>query len=98
MNLTVRSVDRFLKDARSVVDTTGEFLRAIPETTSEKARELRRQVAADLEVARKTCVKLEKLTHDKAVAIDREVHKRPYPFIGAALGIGLLLGLLACRR
>ena len=98
MNTTLKPVDRFLKDARSVVQNTGELLRAIPEDAGRKARELRRHVSTELEDARKTCVKLQKQTHKQAVAIDREIHKRPYPYLGLALVIGLVAGFLAFRR
>jgi ElaB/YqjD/DUF883 family membrane-anchored ribosome-binding protein len=42
--------------------------------------------------------RVEEKTVERAKAADRVVREHPYPTIGVAFGVGLLIGVLAARR
>jgi ElaB/YqjD/DUF883 family membrane-anchored ribosome-binding protein len=66
---------------------------------SEKG-ELRAKLEAAAEKAKEVCKRLQEETVAAAKATDKAVREHPYPAIGIAFGVGVLIGLLAvrCRR
>ena len=66
---------------------------------SEK-RELRAKLEAATEKAKEVCKRLQEQTVAAAKATDKAVREHPYPALGIAFGVGLLIGVLAmrCRR
>jgi ElaB/YqjD/DUF883 family membrane-anchored ribosome-binding protein len=55
-------------------------------------------LAAAVEVARETRRKLEERVKTGAQATDRMVREHPYQSVGAAFGVGLLIGIVLNRR
>ncbi len=66
--------------------------------SSETVNEARGRLAAAVEAAKATCVKLEQTTAAAAKATDQCIRQHPYETIGVAFGLGLLLGVLLSRK
>jgi ElaB/YqjD/DUF883 family membrane-anchored ribosome-binding protein len=92
------STERLLRDLQNVVRDGEELLRAGVQDLSEKGVAARERLAAALEVARETRRRLEERAIAGAKATDKLVREYPYQSLGAAFGIGLLIGVLANRR
>jgi ElaB/YqjD/DUF883 family membrane-anchored ribosome-binding protein len=75
-----------------------ELLKAGARDLGERGSAAREKLAAALEVARQTQRRLQEKAIRGAHAADRYVRENPYQVIGMALGVGLLLGLLAARK
>jgi ElaB/YqjD/DUF883 family membrane-anchored ribosome-binding protein len=59
--------------------------------------ELRAKLEAATEKAKEVCKRLQAETVAAAKATDKAVREHPYPAIGIAFGVGLLIGALATR-
>jgi ElaB/YqjD/DUF883 family membrane-anchored ribosome-binding protein len=92
------STERLLRDLQSVVRDGEELLRAGVQDLSEKGVAAREKLAAALEVAKETRRRLEERAVASAKATDRLVREYPYQSLGAAFGIGLIIGVLINRR
>jgi ElaB/YqjD/DUF883 family membrane-anchored ribosome-binding protein len=60
--------------------------------------ELRAKLDAAIEKAKAVCERLQEKTVQAAKATDKTVREHPYESIGVAFGLGLLIGVLVCRR
>jgi ElaB/YqjD/DUF883 family membrane-anchored ribosome-binding protein len=98
MSATKDSVDRMIHDLRTIVRDGEDLFKATASDVSDKGREARERLGAALGHARDSLAELEERIAAGARAADRVVHTHPYPVIGAAFGIGLLIGALATRR
>lgn len=99
---TAASRDKLLEDFNQVVADTEELLKSMATAGGEKANALRASVAESLEVTKERLRELQQAAMDKtaaaARATDDYVHENPWPAIGVAAGIGVLIGLLLSRR
>ena len=94
--------ERIMNDLQTLTRDAEDLLKATAGDVSEKAKEARGRVAAALERAKATYASLQ----DQTVATARAAAKRadvvirdhPYESIGAAFGVGLLIGVLVARR
>jgi ElaB/YqjD/DUF883 family membrane-anchored ribosome-binding protein len=59
--------------------------------------ELRAKLEAAVEKAKAACDSLEEKTLAAAKATDKAVREHPYQAVGIALGVGILIGVLASR-
>ena len=59
---------------------------------------MRERLAKTLESAKDACRRLEEKTIEGAKATDRVIREHPYPSMGVAFGIGLLVGVLVTRK
>ena len=75
-----------------------ELLRAGADDLSERDAAAREKLAAALETARETQQRMREQLVEGAQATDRAIRKHPYEAIGIALGLGLLIGVVATRR
>ncbi len=99
---TAAQKDKLVADLKTVIADTEELLRLGAEQTGASATEWRAKVEERISRAK---LKLEDL-QDSAVAkakaaghaADDYVHEHPWKAIGAAAGIGLIVGLLIGRR
>ena len=98
MSVTERNLERWAATARSAVRDLEASLRDIPDDLSAEGQKIRRRLESSLKDARKTCERLEKSTLASLHGADETLHEKPYPFIGAAFGIGVLVGLLVVLR
>lgn len=94
--------EKLMADLRLVVADAEELLRATAGQAGDGAAELRTKVETSLARAREGLSHVQDATVAKAKAAGRRadeyVHENPWPSIGAAAGIGLLVGVLIGRR
>jgi len=93
-----QSTEKLLQDLKEVVRDGEELLKAGMEDLSERGAAAREKLAAALEVARDTQRRLQERAVAGAQATDRIIRQHPYESIGLAFGIGLLFGVVMCRR
>jgi ElaB/YqjD/DUF883 family membrane-anchored ribosome-binding protein len=93
-----QSTEKLLKDLRAVVHDGEELLKAGAQDLSERGLAARERLAAALELAKETRLRLEERVKAGAQATDRIVREHPYQSVGIALGAGLLIGILLNRR
>lgn len=101
-DMTAAQKDRLMSDLRVVIADAEELLRASAGDASASATELRGRIEARLLQAKDNLVQLQETALAKAKAAghaaDDYVHENPWKAIGAAAGIGLVVGLLIGRR
>jgi ElaB/YqjD/DUF883 family membrane-anchored ribosome-binding protein len=94
--------DKLMSDLKVLIADAEELLRATAGQTSNGAAALRGRVQDTLERAKASLAETqaEAIARAKAAgqAADTYVHDNPWKAIGAAAGIGLLIGLLMSRR
>jgi ElaB/YqjD/DUF883 family membrane-anchored ribosome-binding protein len=89
---------KVLTDLKRVVEDSEELLVDSAGAIGEKAHELRERLARTLEVARSTCRRLEEKTREGAQATDKLIREHPYPSLGVAFGVGIVIGFLLKRK
>ncbi len=93
-----QSTEKLLEDLKQVVRDGEDLLKAGVEDLSERGAVAREKLAAALEVARDTQRRLQERAVAGAQATDRVIREHPYESIGIAFGVGLLFGVIMCRR
>jgi ElaB/YqjD/DUF883 family membrane-anchored ribosome-binding protein len=100
-NLTLQR-ERLMADLRSVIADAEGLVKAGGAEAGDAAEEARGKLQDRLTQLKDklTYLQEEALLHSKAVgrAADNYVHEHPWQAMGAAAGVGLLLGLLISRR
>lgn len=95
------SKEKLAQDLRMAVTDTEDLLRATADQAGEKAASLRQRAQANLAVAKARLVEAERAVVERtrvaAQAADEYVHENPWYAVGAAAGVGLLLGMLIGR-
>ncbi len=71
-------------------------MNAIPTEDNEKTN-IRAKLESAVERAKEVCESLEEKTVAAAKTADKVVRAHPYPAMGIAFGVGLLVGVLAMR-
>ena len=77
-----------LRDAEDLVKSTGENV----------ARKSKEELMVALAKAKATCQRMEERATANARSADRIIRSHPYPSIGLAFGLGIIIGVLANRR
>jgi ElaB/YqjD/DUF883 family membrane-anchored ribosome-binding protein len=94
--------DKLISDVKVVIADAEELLKATAHDVSEKAAVARKKIEENLKVAKAKLHEAEQAlihkTKEAAKATDAYVHENPWQAVGAAAGVGLLLGLLIGRR
>lgn len=94
--------DQWLTDIDAVLADAEALLSETANQGGEKMAQLRAKVESSLRVARRRMAEAQAAVLDKtresARATNVYVHKNPWNAIGAAAGVGLLLGFLLGRR
>jgi ElaB/YqjD/DUF883 family membrane-anchored ribosome-binding protein len=94
--------DKLVTDLRSVVADAEAVLQETASVAGEKMGELRTRLRERLVNARHKLAEAEEMAVEKARAAARAtddyVHEHPWKAVGAAAGVGLILGLLIGRR
>ena len=75
-----------------------QALKAVAAGAADKVEEARDRLASALDAAKATYSKLEDKAIASAKATDKLVRDYPYPSLGVAFGIGLLVGVLINRK
>lgn len=101
-DMTVAQKDKLMADLRVVISDAEELLRLGAEQTGASAVEWRTRVQERITDARHKLAELQDSAVARAKAAghaaDDYVHEHPWKAIGAAAGIGLIVGLLIGRR
>lgn len=92
------NMGKLVDDLRVLSHDAEAMLRETAGQTGEKVMELRGRLAASLESAKATYRRLEEKAVAGAKVADKTIREHPYESIGAAFGIGLLIGVLVGRR
>lgn len=94
--------EKLVSDLRLVITDAEELLRMTADQAGDKAAEVRGRIEDRLQEARGQLAELQNaaLTRVKAAGhvTDEFVHENPWKAIGAAAGVGLVIGLLISRR
>ena len=90
--------ERLVSDLKTVANDAEELVKATAGQVGEKAREARSRLMTALESAKESAQVLQKKAIEGAKAADQAIRKHPYPSLGIAFGVGLLIGVLAGRR
>jgi ElaB/YqjD/DUF883 family membrane-anchored ribosome-binding protein len=98
MSVNEVNTEQLVTDLKRVVRDSEELLQATAGAVGDKAEEVRERLGDALESAKRTCHRLEEKAIESAKAGDRVVREHPYQSIGAAFGIGLLIGVLVTRK
>ena len=96
------SKDKLVADLKVLIGDTEELLKATAGQAGEKIASARERIQASLAVYKDKLVDAEQAmmerTKEAARATDEYVHDHPWQAVGAAAGIGFLLGMLIARR
>ena len=98
MSTNTIGTERLATDLKRVVRDSEELLQNSAEAVGEKALEMRERLSQTLESAKATCRRLEEKVVERAQATDRVIREHPYPSMGVAFGVGLLIGVLVTRK
>jgi ElaB/YqjD/DUF883 family membrane-anchored ribosome-binding protein len=90
--------EKLVQDLKTVVQDAEELIKATAGELGEKAKEARQRLGSTLAAARQSLAELEKKAIAGARATDRLIREHPYPSIGIAFGLGLLIGVLVNRK
>ena len=94
--------DKMANDVRALVEDAEALLNESVSSTGERAIEIREKLKKRLGELREKVVEMEVVvvqkTKEAAAAADDLVHEHPWKAVGAAIGFGLILGLLIGRR
>lgn len=95
-------MDQQTQDLRNQLGVLAEDARALMGATADvagqKASEARERLTAALAKAKETCGRVRDQVVDQGKVVDQSVRQHPYEIIGVALGLGVLVGCLLCRR
>ena len=95
------SKEKLMQDLRVVVADAEELLHATAGQAGEKVAAVRERIQGNLAVAKERLVAAEQAVVAKAKqaakATDDYVHENPWRAVGAAAGIGLVIGMLIAR-
>jgi ElaB/YqjD/DUF883 family membrane-anchored ribosome-binding protein len=96
------SKDKLITDLKVLIGDTEELLKATAGQAGEKISVARERIQASLAVYKDKLIDAEQAmmerTKEAARATDEYVHEHPWQAVGAAAGIGFLLGMLIARR
>lgn len=98
MTATGRNLEVLVVDLKDMLQDLEGLVKAVPNDLSDETQTVRRRMESAVEVARLRCHQLERRMAAAARAADHWVHDRPYPVVGTALAVGLLIGVLLGRR
>ncbi len=92
------NMEKLVADLKVLSRDAEAVLQATAGQAGEKMGELRSRLATALESAKATCHRIEEKAVAGAKVADKTIREHPYESIGAAFGVGLLIGVLVGRR
>lgn len=94
--------ERLVTDVKILVNDTEELVKATASQAGEKIVEMRNRAQQAVNNLKPQLVRIETAVVEKAkataTATDAYVHDNPWTAIGVAAGIGMVIGMLICRR
>lgn len=85
-------------DLKEVAKDAEELLKATANQAGDKVSEVRQRLSRALDSAKETCERWQDKSVEAAKATDRVIRDHPYESLGAAFGLGILIGVLVARR
>ena|SRR5436190_22802958 len=98
MTANAEHSEKWMADLKRVMRDSEELLQDSTGAVGEKAREIRERLERTLQSAKATCSRLQEQAKEGAKATDKLIRANPYKAIGIAVGVGILIGVLARRR
>jgi len=92
------NANKALDDLQGAMHHGEQALKAVAAGAADKVEEARDRLASALDAAKATYAKLEDKAIASAKATDKLVREHPYPSLGVAFGIGLLVGVFINRK
>ncbi len=92
------TTERLVSDLKLLVRDAEELVEATAQDVSDRAKEARARLRRAVALARETCDGLQDKAVAGARAADSVIRDHPYQSLGIALGVGVLLGVLAVGR
>lgn len=96
------SKDKLIADVKVVIADAEELLRATANQAGDKVADVRAKVQDHLATAKASLADAQAAVVERAKAVghatDDYVHDNPWRAVGAAAGIGFIIGLLIGRR
>lgn len=97
-----QETQKLVTDVGVLVADTKDLVKATAAETGDKIVEMRGKIQQSVANLRPRLAQAEAVLREKTTvaveAADNYVHARPWPAIGMAAGVGLLIGLLIGRR
>lgn len=90
--------NEFAEPAQHLVEDARELLAATAHVAEAKVVEARKRLSAAIEKGKDAWQAVQDSAVSGAKATDRAIRQHPYPSLGIAFGVGLLVGFLARRR
>jgi ElaB/YqjD/DUF883 family membrane-anchored ribosome-binding protein len=92
------SREKLVGDLKVVAKDAEELIKATAGDLGERAKAARARLTVALENAKETGAQIQQKAIERAKATDQAIHENPYPVIGVAFGVGLLVGFLLGRK
>lgn len=96
------SKEKLAADLKVVIEDAEELLRATASQAGEKVAEARARIQDSIEVGKAKLATLGEAgihhAKDAAKATDEFVHEHPWKAVGLGAALGVILGMLICRR
>ena len=90
--------DKLVKDLKTCACDAEDLAKLTAGEINEKTRDAGLRFKAKFNAAKESCEALEEKALTKVKAADRAIRANPYPTLGIALGIGVVMGMLIGRR
>jgi len=93
-----KEIEAVSKDLSQFTEDARELIAATADMAGDKIGEARKRLAQSLDEGRGLFDRARERTARGARAADAAMHKYPYPVIGIAIDMGVLLGMLITRQ
>lgn len=90
--------EKIAQDLRTLMHDAEDLWRITKDDLSERTKETRARLRETLDKARASARELESKATAGVQATDKLIREHPYPSLGIAFGVGLLIGVLVNRR
>lgn len=94
----MNTTNRLVTDLKRIVRDSEDLLHTTKDAVGDKAQAVRDRLTEALDATKRTCRDLEEKALEGAKAADKTIRAHPYPSIGVAFGVGLLIGVLVARK
>jgi ElaB/YqjD/DUF883 family membrane-anchored ribosome-binding protein len=98
MSANGTSAERLVSDLKLVMRDAEDILKTTAGEVGDRTTEVRARLSEKLRAAQEKCRELEAKTIEAAKATDKLIHENPYPAMGIAAGVGLLVGFLVAKN
>ncbi len=93
-----KEIEAVSKDLGQFTEDARELIAATADMAGDKIGEARKRLAQSLDEGRGLFERARERTVEGARVADKAMHKHPYPVVGIAVGMGILIGYLLTHR